>query len=408
MTAFAPVVCGSETAVGRLAAELLVNRLAARPALRALLPTGSTPRPMYAALRERAAADPALAAHATVLQLDEYAGAPPAAEWSFTATLRRELAGVALAELVTLDGSASDLEAEARRHAARLAEAPLDLAILGLGRNGHVAFDEPGSSLEEGVRIVRLSDTTRADASASLGPVAAPRDGLTTGLGTILGCREVVLLVTGAHKAHVLRDVLELPPSPARPASLLRAHPRLTVLCDPAAAFALSARDAASSDHVALVLGHREPGISSEHRISVESLQRLQRAARLVRRDPVRAVVLTGYTSTGGLSEAEQMAAAWPDPHTPVVLEVAGRDTAGNAARSLPLVQALGGIRRVSVVTSFWHLRAPWLFSYYRSRGLRVRCRYEWRGRGWPRLLARELVCLPGAVRAGGRRAGRR
>ena len=156
----------------------------------------------------------------------------------------------------------------------------------------------------------------------------------------------------------------------------------------------------ATSGHVVIVLGHREPGVSAEHRISRESLERLQRAERLVRRDPARAVVLTGYTSTGGLSEAEQMAAAWRDPDVPFLLEVAGIDTAYNATRSLPIVTAIGGIERVTVVTSFWHLRAPYFFAPYREHGLRVRARSEWRGLGWPRLLASELVKLPAAPRA--------
>jgi glucosamine-6-phosphate deaminase len=396
MTRHAPVVCSSADAVGRLAAEVIANRLASRPALRMLLPTGHTPRGMYAALRERAGRDPELTAGATVLQLDEYAGLGPGDERSFAATLRRELEGVALAALHTLDGAAGDLQAEAARHAARL-EAPVDLAVLGLGRNGHVAFDEPGSDLAAGVRVMRLAATTREDAASELVPV--PELGLTTGLGTLLACRELLLLVTGPGKAGILRDVLTGVPSPERPASLLRAHPRLTVVCDPEAASALAPAAGRGSDHAVIVLGHREPGVSAEHRISRESLERIQRAERLVRRDPARAVVLTGYSSTGGLSEAEQMAVAWRDPDVPFLLEVAGTDTARNATRSLPLVGALGGIDRVTVVTSFWHLRAAYFFAPYADHGIDVRVRHEWRGLGWPRLLASELVKLPRAPR---------
>ena len=97
-----------------------------------------------------------------------------------------------------------------------------------------------------------------------------------------------------------------------------------------------------------VVLGHREPGISAEHRISAESRARL-RHARASRRagTPVRAAILTGYTSTGGLSEAEQMKGAWDEHDAPALLEVAGRNTAENASRSLPLLLALGEVRRV-------------------------------------------------------------
>jgi hypothetical protein len=141
---------------------------------------------------------------------------------------------------------------------------------------------------------------------------------------------------------------------------------------------------------VCVVLGHRDPGFSHEHRISRESLGRVQRAEWVAQRRPTRAAILTGYTSTGGLSEAEQMRAAWRLPGVPPLLEVAGRNTAGNAACSLPLVLALGGVRDVTVVTSAWHLRAPYMFAPWRERGLSVRFAADWRG-DWPRMLAREL-----------------
>jgi hypothetical protein len=176
--------------------------------------------------------------------------------------------------------------------------------------------------------------------------------------------------------------------TPVRPASLLRAHPRLTVVCDRAAAAALPPHD--GGHHVVVVLGHREPSISVEHRISHESLGRLQRAAWIARRRPTLAAVLTGYTSTGGLSEAEQMRIAWHVADVPPLLEVGGRDTAENATRSLPIVLALGDVRRVTVVTSAWHLRAPYHFLPWREHGLDVRFAFDWRG-DWPRMLAHEL-----------------
>jgi hypothetical protein len=256
---------------------------------------------------------------------------------------------------------------------------------------------------------VRAREQLRLLPRADLGPLpgveiadAPPIDLAVLGLEvdvrdveTLLHARELLLLATGTDSAPALRAVLMDPPSPDRPVSLLRAHPRLTVLCDPAAASELPVRR--DIDHVAVVLGHREPGISAEHRISVESLQRVQRAEHLVRRVPTRAVILTGYTSTGGLSEAEQMALTWRDPAVPWLLELAGRRTAENATRSLPLIQALDGIRRVTVVTSFWHVRTPYLFAPYRDRGLHLRFAFELRGGGWLRLLLDELSKLPSA-----------
>jgi hypothetical protein len=85
-----------------------------------------------------------------------------------------------------------------------------------------------------------------------------------------------------------------------------------------------------------------------------------------------RELLLTGYTHTDGLSEAEQMGREWPLADVPVVLEVAGRNTSENASRSLPIVLALGVVERVSVVTSLWHLRAPYFFAPYRAFGLEL------------------------------------
>jgi hypothetical protein len=110
-------------------------------------------------------------------------------------------------------------------------------------------------------------------------------------------------------------------------------------------------------------------------------------------------VVLTGYTSTGGLSEAEQMKGSWDEAVAPALLEVAGRDTAENATRSLPLILALGGIGRVDVITSAWHLRTPYFFAPYRDFGLSVHHRVSFAHGHWPRMLAQELRGLRTARR---------
>ena len=166
----APLVLGDAEHVGRLAAELVANRLAARRSPRLLLPTGRTPGGMYAALRAKARAGVLPSAGATVLQLDEYAGLGPADPRSFAAQLRAALDGVALHELSTIDGAAPDLDAEAARHEAAVEGAPIDLAVLGLGRDGHVAFDEPPARVASGIRVVawrRRRGTMRQRGSAA-------------------------------------------------------------------------------------------------------------------------------------------------------------------------------------------------------------------------------------------------
>jgi glucosamine-6-phosphate deaminase len=386
--------------VGLTAAELVANRIRARTRMRVLLPTGHTPRDLYAALRAHAADGSLPSQDMTVLGLDEYLGLGAEDPRSFRASLDSELDGIPIGRREAIDGAAADPEAEAARYEAVLDTAPVDLAVLGLGRDAHVAFNEPGSRPGDGVRRVALDPTTIAAAAADFGGAEhVPREALTVGLRTLLAARELLLIVTGAEKAPALHATLEGYSGPDSPASLLRGHPCLTVLCDRDAAAQLRPAPNRASDHVAVVLGHREPGVSAEHRISAHSRARLARAVRLCGETPVRAVLLTGYTHSGGLSEAEQMAREWPLADVPVLLEVAGRNTAENASRSLPIVLALGVAGRVSVVTSLWHLRAPLFFAPYRAFGLGVRMSPARPLRGWAHLLAEELGGLPGVAR---------
>jgi len=399
-----PLVLSHPMRVALLGGELVANRLRARRGLRLILPTGHTPVGMYSVLRAHAAEGSLPADQATLFQLDEYLGLGAADDRSYRAYLGRELRGIRFGDVHELDGLAADVEVECERHQALLDRAPIDLAVLGLGRDGHVAFDEPGSDVAAGVRRVRLHETTRADAVADFGGLEkVPREALTVGLRTLIGARELLMLVSGRAKARALQAMLEEEQTQDCPASLLRDHPRLTVICDTAAAALLRPQQSWSSDRALIVLGHREASISPEHRISDESRARLRRGERECRRHPPRAVILTGYTKTGGFSEAEQMEAEWWLPGVPAVLEDAGRNTAENASRSLPIIRAIGDIRRVTVVTSAWHVRAPYFFAPYRVFGLRLAFRWTPHG-NWPRMLWHELRNLP-ALRRERRRA---
>src|SRR4051812_19385128 len=196
---------------------------------------------MYAALRARAACGSLPSARASVLQLDEYPGLGPAHPRSLAATLREQLRGIGLASLHGLDGSAGDLDAEAARHEAVLDAAPIDLGVLGLGRDGHVAMDEPPARFASGVRVVTPGLDTRVDAAPAFGDVArVPARALTVGLGTLYRVRELIVLAVGTETAPALRAMLEEPVGADSPASLLRDHPRLTVICDREAASLLT------------------------------------------------------------------------------------------------------------------------------------------------------------------------
>ncbi|MSR62798.1 MAG: glucosamine-6-phosphate deaminase [Planctomycetes bacterium] len=228
----------SAQAVAERAVERVAETLRAKPAAVLLLPAGATPLPFYAELVRRGRARTLDLSRAHIFQLDELAGVAAADARGFQAFFHAHLVtplGLG-ARFHALDGRARDPAAEIERHRSALEVlGGGDLALLGLGKNGHVAFNEPGSTQTERARVVTLGATTRAGLRAQFAN-DCPHLGLTLGMAEIVGCKEVVLLVTGAAKAEMLARVLKGPPTSACPATLLTAHARFLVLADVAAA----------------------------------------------------------------------------------------------------------------------------------------------------------------------------
>jgi glucosamine-6-phosphate deaminase len=243
-------VLADPTAVAeQVASLLLADRL--RPHRPLGLATGRTMAPVYAALARRLGQlEPALAAGVREswcsFNLDEYVGLAAQDPASFAATMARQLVeplGLAPGRVRLPDGRAADPEAEARRYGAAVARAGgIGLQLLGLGLNGHVGFNEPPCDAAAPCRCVALSAQTRAQNAAGFGgdPEAVPRRAITLGLVEILSARRVLLVVTGAAKAAILRRALREPPTPELPASWLQQHPALTVIADAGAGAGLS------------------------------------------------------------------------------------------------------------------------------------------------------------------------
>lgn len=217
-------------------ADAFIERLRAEPRLRVCLPTGDTPSPLYEELVARDLRGDISFAQATVVLLDEWADLPPGDAARCDVRLRRELLDrlAPPPRFVLIDVDGSDDAAAARAHDA--AARDLDLAVVGLGMNGHVGFNEPGSRPDDPTRLVRLARSSREAATARYGASTMPTGGITVGLARLLEAREAWLLVTGARKADILRRALRDPEGPDCPASYLRRHPRLTVFADEAAA----------------------------------------------------------------------------------------------------------------------------------------------------------------------------
>lgn len=237
----------TEVEAARRVAAALDLLLRDKPHANLVLPTGRTPVRLYQELVERAGRGQVDLSQAHVFQLDELVGVPPADPRSYCAFLRRTLLhplGRPSDLEHLLDGSCPDPEAAISELAQALADrGGADLVLLGLGRNGHVAFNEPGSSLDSQARVTALHPATRSGVESQFGDRPAPTHGMTLGMKEIAGGRALRMLVFGAGKASILKSVLEDPVSPERPASLLRPLDRLTIHADRAAASLLSQDD---------------------------------------------------------------------------------------------------------------------------------------------------------------------
>jgi glucosamine-6-phosphate deaminase len=218
-------VLEDEDAVARRAAGL-VCAAARQPGCALALPSGDTPLGMYRAL-DCSLADAALFA------VDELHGVPRAHPATNASYFAARLAGVHI-----LDSEATDPAAECARFVRLIAGAGgLDLAVLGIGVNGHIAFNEPGSPFVSRARLVELASSTRERYAARFASLdATPRHGLTLGIADLLAARAVLLLALGEAKAEAVALALEEFPGEDVPASALQRHPDVTVLLDRAAA----------------------------------------------------------------------------------------------------------------------------------------------------------------------------
>lgn len=224
------------------AADAVVALVRRKPDTVLGLATGSTPLGTYDQLAERRRREGISFTRVRGFLLDEYVGLAPDHPERYRNVILRDLAarvGMPVENLRAPRVDEPDLAAACAEYEAEIARAGgVDLQILGLGTDGHIAFNMPGSELDSRTRLTTLTDQTVRDNARFFdgdeGQV--PREVLTQGLATIMEAREILLLVTGERKAAALAELLEGTVTPERPGSVLHAHPRTTVLADRAAA----------------------------------------------------------------------------------------------------------------------------------------------------------------------------
>jgi len=172
--------------------------------------------------------------------LDEYVGLGRSHPQRYANVIGTQLArhvGLEPGRVHAPDGDAGDLAEECSYYEDLVCGAAVGLQILGIGRNGHLAFNEPGSSLESRTRVVELTQVTRADNARFFpSPEDVPHRAITQGLATIRKAAHLLVLAAGSGKAPAVRAALEGPVGSAVPASVIQLHPRVTVLLDPPAA----------------------------------------------------------------------------------------------------------------------------------------------------------------------------
>ena len=241
------VVVDAADAAAGIVAEWITAQIREHPNLVLGLATGRTMRPVYAQLVAMHARGRVSFANVRTVNLDEYVGIPAGAPGSFARDMNKSLFGrVDIDPALTYlpNGAAADLDAEAERYEHLLAGlGGVDLQLLGIGRSGHIGFNEPPSPLDSRTRVVTLDPTTREQNAAAFGGDASrvPTRAITMGVGTIMRAGELLVLATGAAKAAVVAAALHGAVTPMVSASAIQNHPRCTVILDAAAATDLAA-----------------------------------------------------------------------------------------------------------------------------------------------------------------------
>lgn len=235
--------------LAQIGADAICDLLERKPDAVIGLATGSSPLPLYAELIRRYNAGEVSFAQATAFTLDEYIGLPSEHPQAYANVIRTEFtAHVDFADgaVHSPDGLALDVPAACAAYEEKIAaHGGVDIQILGVGTDGHVAFNEPGSSFASRTRMKTLTPQTRSDNARFFdGDLEqVPVHCITQGLGTIMEARHLLLFATGDGKAEAVWNLVEGPVAAMWPATILQHHPHATVLVDETAAQRLANLD---------------------------------------------------------------------------------------------------------------------------------------------------------------------
>ena len=221
--------------VARESARLVAAAIRHRPGLTIAFPTESTPLPMYAELVRQHREGDLDFSEVRVFSLDEYVGVAESDPRSFRRYLWTQFLGsINVRPANVLLAPSAEREANGYEQTIR-ASGGIDLLIAGLGTNGHIAFNEPGSSFQSRTRRVDLAESTLSGMRARFSEAELPTQAITMGVATILEARRIVMLVVGEAKKAALHRMIDGPVSEATPASAMRLHADVTIFADQSA-----------------------------------------------------------------------------------------------------------------------------------------------------------------------------
>ncbi len=239
------VVAASALSAARVAADLVEEFITASPSSALGLATGETMEPVFAELARRHRERGLSFAGARVYLLDEYVGLDRLDRRAYRNVVHRQLVrhvDLAPGAVNGPDPHAADLDTECARYEREVRDANIGLQLLGIGANGHIAFNEPGEPLDSITRVVTLSRRTRADNARFFPHGRSPAQAITQGIATISAAARLVLVACGAHKAPAVARAVEGPVTAKAPASAIQLHPDVTVVLDPGASSRLTER----------------------------------------------------------------------------------------------------------------------------------------------------------------------
>ncbi len=231
------ITCKNYDEASRAAAELLAAQIREKPQAVLGLATGSTPEGLYRELIAQYQAGKLDFSGLTTVNLDEYYPIAPTHEQSYRYFMEEHLfrhVNIPHERTYVPNGQATDPVAAGQAYDALIEQlGGIDLQLLGVGQNGHIGFNEPGDALVEGTHVTALTDSTiRANARFFASEADVPTHAMTMGMGNILRARRIVLMACGKAKHAAIEALLDERITTQVPATLLKLHPDVTIVCD--------------------------------------------------------------------------------------------------------------------------------------------------------------------------------